>query len=90
MLSGVRQRVVSAKPLEQRPYYHFSVTEPFSSEVLPLIGSIISQQPGRIIAQTIHKQIAESLVRSWQADKERHTQAEEALKTGHCEVSYQL
>jgi hypothetical protein len=86
----VRARIASAEPLKQWRYYRFSVTESFSARVMPMIANIIAAQHSLPLAQTLQRQIAESLVHSWKRefqhssqrrrDEQRNYEAESALK----------
>lgn len=67
-LPRVRARIASAQPIKQRHRFRLSVTEAFSAHVLPLIAAIIAQQNGSSLAQTLHRQIAESFVHAWRKD----------------------
>lgn len=81
----LRARVVESRPLEDRKYYRFSVTDGFSASALPKIACIIFQQQSNPIAQKLHEQIARSLAHSWKHwhkhNDHRNYQAEEVLKT---------
>jgi hypothetical protein len=81
----LRSRVAERRPLEDRKYYRFSVTDGFSVSALPKIGCIIFLQQSRPIAQKIHEQIAQSLAHSWKQRHKRNDgrnyQAEEIVMT---------
>lgn len=86
-IGSVRERIAARKPLAERRWYRFSVSESFSASVLPLVANIVSQQQARPLAQQIYTQIAESFAHSWKREhrrrhqEHRNYQAESALKT---------
>jgi hypothetical protein len=83
--ASARARITSAVPLEERRRYRFSITDDFSSRVLPLVARIISQQQARPMAQELWRQIAESFAHSWKRrnryDRQRNYEGELTLKT---------
>jgi hypothetical protein len=87
-IERIRQRISSRTPLTEKGRYRFSISESFSTGVLPLIASMISQQYDSPLAQRLHCQIAESFAHSWprevrhdhRDDNRRNYEAEAVLK----------
>lgn len=75
-ISTIRERIELGVPLPGRGPYRFSIVDPFSARVLPLIADILSVQQSNTLAHLLWDQIVRSLIRSWAPKSDRREMQE--------------